>query len=453
MKIIIAGDGKVGLTLTQKLAAEGHDLTLIDSKQSVLDSSIERFDVMGVQGNCASMIILEKADVRHADLLIAATSTDEVNLLCCMTAHGLNPALNTIARIRNPEYGKQIFTMRDVYSLSLIINPEKQAAREIERLIKYPGFLQRDTFAKSRVEIVELRVAKDSGLCDVRLLDLERTVKCKVLVCAVSRGGEVSIPGGHFILRERDHVFITATSENFTLLLQNLGVITHKAKRVIICGGGRIGYYLAERLTKNRVMVQLIEQDRERCEELADRLPPEVCVINGDASSQFLLESEGIQDCDVFVTMTGMDEMNMILSLYAKNCGVPQVITKVGHLEKSSIHDSLDLGSVICPKELCCNEIVRYVRAKQNTEGAALTLHNIADGQVEALEFVADEQTKFLDTPLSEIKLRQNILIACITHGSNTVIPSGDSVYRIGDSVIIVAKGGMTLLQLNDIFQ
>ena len=221
----------------------------------------------------------------------------------------------------------------------------------------------------------------------------------------------------------------------------------------MICGGGRIGYYLAERLAKNRVMVQLIEQDRERCEELADRLPPEVCVINGDASSQFLLESEGIQDCDVFVTMTGMDEMNMILSLYAKNCGVPQVITKVGHLEKSSIHDSLDLGSVICPKELCCNEIVRYVRAKQNTEGAALTLHNIADGQVEALEFVADEQTKFLDTPLSEIKLRQNILIACITHGSNTVIPSGDSVYRIGDSVIIVAKGGMTLLQLNDIFQ
>ena len=250
MKIIIAGDGKVGLTLTQKLAAEGHDLTLIDSKQSVLDSSIERFDVMGVQGNCASMIILEKADVRHADLLIAATSTDEVNLLCCMTAHGLNPALNTIARIRNPEYGKQIFTMRDVYSLSLIINPEKQAAREIERLIKYPGFLQRDTFAKSRVEIVELRVAKDSGLCDVRLLDLERTVKCKVLVCAVSRGGEVSIPGGHFILREGDHVFITATSENLTLLLQNLGVITHKAKRVMICGGGRIGYYLAERLAK-----------------------------------------------------------------------------------------------------------------------------------------------------------------------------------------------------------
>lgn len=453
MKIIIAGDGKVGLTLTQKLAAEGHDLTLIDSKQSVLDSSIERFDVMGVQGNCASMAVLERADVRKADLLIAVTSTDEINLLCCMTAHGLNPDINTIARIRNPEYGKQIFTMREVYALSLMVNPEKQAAREIERLIKFPGFLQRDTFAKSRVEIVELRLDKDSRICDIRLMDLERIVKCKVLVCAVSRGGTVFIPDGNFILRQGDHVFFTATSENLTHMLQNLGIITRKAKRVMICGGGRIGYYLAERLARDKVQVQLIEQNRERCHELAEELPKEVCVINGDASSQFLLESEGIEDCDALVTMTGMDEMNMILSLYGESCKVPQVITKVGHLEKSSIHDSLDIGSVVCPKELCCNEIVRYVRAMQNTQGAAVTLHNIADGQVEALEFVADAKTRYLGKPLREIRLKKNILIACITHGSDTKIPTGDSVYRKGDSVIIAAKSGMKLLQLNDIFE
>ena len=197
MKIIIAGDGKVGLSLTQKLSAEGHDLTLIDSKQKVLDSSVERYDVMGVQGNCASMRVLESADVRKADLLIAATSADEINLLCCMTAHGLNQRIHTIARIRNPEYGKQIFTMRDVYSLSLMVNPEKQAAREIERLLRYPGFLQRETFAKSRVEIVELRVPKGSKLCDVPLMNLQSIVKCKVLVCAVSRDGVVEIPGGH----------------------------------------------------------------------------------------------------------------------------------------------------------------------------------------------------------------------------------------------------------------
>ena len=401
MKIIIAGDGKVGLTLTQKLSAAGHDLTLIDSNQRVLDSSVERYDVMGVQGNCASMRVLESADVKKADLLIAATSSDEVNLLCGMTAHGLNPRIHTIARIRNPEYGKQIFTMRDVYSLSLMVNPEKQAAREIERLIRYPGFL----------------------------------------------------PSGHFILREGDHLFITATAEMLTQLLRNLGIITHKAKRVIICGGGRIGYYLSTWLAKEGVSVLLIEQDEARCEELSGKLPPEVCIIHGDASSQFLLESEGIHDCDAVVTMTGMDEMNMIISLYAQTCGVPQVITKVGHMENNSMQDSLGLGSVICPKELCCNTIVRYVRAMQNTTGAALTLHNIAEGQAEALEFVVDADTKHIGEPLRNIRLKRNILIACISHGSKTEIPNGDSMYEAGNSVIIVAKGGMTLLQLNDIFE
>jgi trk system potassium uptake protein TrkA len=453
VKIIIAGDGKVGLSLTQKLSAEGHDLTLIDSNQGVLDSSVERYDVMGVQGNCASMRVLQSADVNKADLLIAATSADEINLLCCMTAHGLNPKIHTIARIRNPEYGKQIFSMRDVYSLSLMVNPEKQSAREIERLIRYPGFLQRDTFAKSRAEIVELRLSKDSRLCNVVLNDLESVVKCKVLVCAVSRDGVVSIPSGHFVLREGDHVFITAPAENLTLLLRNLGVITHKAKRVIICGGGRIGYYLAERLVRDGVTVQVIEQDEARCEELSDRLPPEVYVIHGDASNQFLLESEGIHDCDVLVTMTGIDEMNMIISLYGQTIGVPQVITKVGHLENSVLLDSLGLGSVVCPKELCCNNIVRYVRAMQNTAGAALTLHNIADGQAEALEFVVDAKTRYLGVPLRDMKTKQGILIACISHGSKTEIPSGDSSYREGDFVVVVAKGDMPLLQLNDIFE
>lgn len=453
MKIIIAGDGKVGLTLTQKLSAEGHDLTLIDSNQRVLDSSVERYDVMGVQGNCASMRVLESADVRRADLLIAATSADEVNLLCCMTAHGLNPKLHTIARIRNPEYGKQIFTMRDVYALSMIVNPEKQAAREIERLIRYPGFLQRDTFAKSRVEIVELRLPKDSKLCNVALSQMESIVKCKVLVCAVSRDGVVSIPSGHYILRERDRIFITAPSENLTTLLRNLGVITHKVNRVMICGGGRIGYYLAERMVRDGVTVQIIEKDEQRCMELSDKLPPDVYVIHGDASNQFLLESEGIHDCDALVTMTGIDEMNMIISLYGQTCGVPQVITKVGYWETSSIHDSLGLGSVICPKELCCNTIVRYVRAMQNTAGAAVTLHNIADGQAEALEFMIDSKTRYRRTPLRDMKIRRDILIVCITHGSMTEIPNGESMYAEGDSVIVVAKGDMTLLQLNDIFE
>lgn len=452
MKIIIAGDGKVGLSLTHKLSEEGHDLTLIDSNQKVLDSSVERYDVMGVQGNCASMRVLESADVKKADLLIAATSEDEINLLCCMTAQGLNPKLHTIARIRNPEYGKQIFTMRDVYKLSLMVNPEKQAAREIERLIKYPGFLQRDTFARSRVEIVELRVDEGSILKDVALSDLDNIIKCKILVCAVSRDGVVEIPDGSFVLRTGDRLFVTAPAETLTTLLKNLGVITRKAKRVMICGGGRIGYYLAEQLVKHGVTVQLIELSEKRCKELAERLPG-VYVIHGDASSQDLLNGEGVATCDALVTMTGMDEMNMMVSLYGKKCGARQVITKVGHTGNNSIYDSLGLGSLICPKELCSYNIVRYVRAMQNTEGAALTVHTIAEGQAEALEFLVDGQTLHVGEPLKEIRTKKNVLVACISHGSRTAIPSGESVFNKGDTVIVIAKGGMRLLQLNDIFE
>lgn len=451
MKIIIAGDGKVGLTLTQKLAMEGHDLTLIDSNQQVLDSSIERYDVMGVQGNCASMRVLEHADIKKAELLIAATSEDEINLLCCMTAQGLNKRLHTIARIRNPEYWEQIFTMRDVYKLSMMVNPEKQAAVEIERLIRYPGFLQRDTFAKSRVEIVELRLDEKSRLCDVKLMDLDGIVKCKVLVCIVSRDGVVEIPDGNFVLRKGDRIYVTATSENLTMMLKNIGVITHKARRVIICGGGRIGYYLAEGLVKTGVTVQLIEQDEKRCVELAEGLPG-VYVIQGDASSQFLLESEGIDSCDALVTMTGIDEMNMIISLYGQRCGVPQVITKVGHKDISSIYDELGLGSIICPKELVCNNILRYVRAMKNSAGAAVTIHAIAEGQAEALEFIVDADTSNQGIPLRNIHIRHGALIVCITHGSKTEIPNGDSVFGRGDSVIVVVKGGMALQQLNDLF-
>lgn len=452
MNIIIAGDGKVGRTLTRKLSGEGHDLTLIDIKQNVIDSSVEQYDVMAVQGNCASMQVLLEAGVKNADLLIAVTGADEINLLSCMTAHGLNENIHTIARIRNPEYTNQIYGMRDIFALSMVVNPERQTAREIERLLKYPGFLRRDTFAKGRVEIVELRVDADSKLCNVALNDLAGIVKSKVLVCAVRRDGVVEIPDGTFILREGDRIFVTAPTDSLATLLKNLGIITHKVKRVILCGGGRISYYLAELLQKSGITVQLIEQDRERCVELSNLLP-NVCVIHGDASNQFLLESEGIDTSDAIVTMTGLDEMNMIISLYAKKCGVFQVITKVGHMENSSIQDSLSLGSVVCPKELCCNDIVRYVRAMQNKTGAALTVHTIADGQAEALEFMVEEPFSRCGVPLKELKTKRNVLIVSITRKNKTELPNGDSTFEIGDTVIVVVNGDMVIHQLEDIFE
>lgn len=452
MKIIIAGDGKMGATLTRQLSAEGDDITLIDANPKVLESSEERYDVMVVQGNCASMDVLLQAGVKEADLLIAVAGADEINLLCCMTAHGLNPTLHTIARVRNPEYSEQIYKMRDMFALSLTVNPEKQAAVEIERLLRYPGFLKRDTFAKGRVEIVELRLDENSKLCNVALNDMNNIVKCKILVCAVLRNGRAEAPDGNFVLREGDRIFVTAPTENLSILLKNLGIITHKVKRVIICGGGRMSYYLASRLEKSGINVQIIERDRERCDHLAAILP-NACIIHGDVSNQFLLESEGVSECDALVTLTGLDELNMVVSLYGTNCGVPQVITKLGRMDNANILGNVAFGSVVMPKELCCNTIVRYVRAMKNQTGAALTVHTIADGQAEAMDFRVDETTQHCGQPLKKIKLKKGVLVVCITKGSRQEIPNGDSYFDVGDSVIIVTGSDRGIYQLNDIFE
>lgn len=451
MKIIIAGEGKVGAILTRQLSAEGYDLTLIDANLKVLESTEERYDIMTVQGNCASMETLEQAGIKEADLLIAVTNADEVNLLCCMTAHGINPDIHTIARIRNPEYTEQIYKMQNLFALSMMINPERMAALEIERLLKYPGFLKRDTFAKGRVEIVELRVEAGHKLCNTALNDLYSIVKCKILVCTVIRNGKAVAPGGNFVLMEGDRIFVTAPTNVLTTLLKNLGIITHKAKRVILCGGGRVSYYLAQSLIKNGIGVQIVEQDYDRCLLLANALP-QASIIHGDATREFLLDNEGISDCDALVTLTGMDEMNIIISLYGSSCKVPQIITKLGRLENNTILDSLSVGSIISPKELCSNQIVRYVRAMENQTGAALTVHTIADGQAEAVEFVVDNDTLHCGEPLKKIKLKKDVLIVCIMHGSKLDIPNGDSSFVRGDTVIIVTGVDKVVYQLNDIF-
>ena len=451
MNIIIAGDGKVGSLLTRQLSSEGYNVTVIDSNPRVLEQTVERYDVFGVHGNCASMGILQQAGVKDADLLIAVTNQDEVNLLCCTTAHALNPKLHTIARIRNPEYSEQIYRMRNIFGLSMVINPENQAATEIERLLKYPGFLRRDTFAKGRTEIVELRVDAGSKLCNVKLMDLRSIVKCQVLVCAVLRDGAAIAPRGDFVLREGDRIFVTALSENLTTLLKNLGILTRRVRNVTLCGGGRISYYLASRLKKAGIACQIIDKDYDRCRELCELLP-DCDIIHGNISEQDLLESEGLAQTDALVTLTGLDELNMIVSLYASSRGVPQVITKLSHLGNRSVIDSLALGSVICPRELVCNNIVRYVRAMQNQTGAAISVHTIADGQAEAMEFLADETTHHCGKPLKEIRLKPNVLLVSISHGATTQIPNGDSTFEQGDTVVVVTNGREVIRQLNDIF-
>lgn len=452
MKIIVAGDGKMGSTLTRQLALEGHEVILVDANSRVLESTQERYDVMVVQGNCATMDVLKHAGVREADLLIALTGADEINLLCCMTAHGMNPKIHTIARVRNPEYTEQIYKMRDMFGLSMVVNPERQAAVEISRLLKYPGFQKRDTFDRGRVEIVELKLNAQSKLCDVALNDMNSIVRCKILVCTVLRNGTAVAPDGNFVLREGDRIFVTAPSNELTKLLHNLGIITHRVKRVLVCGGGRVTVYLAKQLEKSGIAVQIVEQDAERCVTLASQLP-NASIIQGDASSEFLLESEGISSCDALATLTGIDELNMIISLYGSSCGVPQIITKLGRMNNKNILDNLSLGSIISPKELCCNTIVHYVRAMQNQTGAARTVYSIADGQAEAMEFLVDEHTQHCGEPLKHLKIKKNVLVACITTGVQQEIPNGDSSFNRGDTVIIVTNGDRVIYQLNDIFE
>ncbi|MBR2339654.1 MAG: Trk system potassium transporter TrkA [Clostridia bacterium] len=452
MKILVAGNGKVGETLVKQLSSEGYDITLIDSDTRVLEYELDKYDVMAVEGNCASMDTLRSADVQSADLLIATTGMDELNLLCCVTAHGMNPKLHTIARIRTPEYLEQAYSMRDTFGLSMSFNPERQAAREIERLIKYPGFLKRDSFARGQVEIVELRVDADSKLKDIALNSIHSIVKCQVLVCSVLRNGEAITPDGNFVLREGDRIFVTAPSKNLSTLLKNLGVVTKRAKKATLIGGGAVSYYLAQYLIDSRIDVTIIEENKDRCIQLASLLP-KASVIHGDARDQHILDQENFDNSDAVVALTEMDELNIIVSLYARDRGVSQIITKLDKDSENRIIDNLPLGSVICPRKLCCNTIVRYVRAMKNQTGAATAIHSIADGSAEAMEFRVDASTLNCKTPLKSIKLKKNILVACISRGHETHIPNGDSSFEVGDTLLVISTANEVITQLNDIFE
>ena len=451
MKILIAGCGQVGQALAQELSAEGHDLTLLDSDPHVLEVGIERYDVIAVQGNCASMQTLHQAGVEKADLLIACTGSDELNLLACATAHLINSRIHTIARVRNPEYTAQAFEMRDAFGLSMTFNPELQAAVEIERLLKMPGFLMRETFAKGRVEIVEIRVDETSKLCNVSLSMLSGILKCRVLVCTVLRDGQTITPDGHFTMRQGDRVFVTAPSDNLAMLLKNLGIVTHKVRRALIVGGGTLSYYLAQRLESSFIEATIMEADEERCVELATLLPG-VDVIHGNAREDGVLEGEAVSEADALIALTDSDELNMVLSLFANQKKMPQVVTRLEQLGSMGITQQLPLGSVICPRHLCCSNIVRYVRAMQNQAGAAITIHSFADGQAEAMEFLLDQNARYCETPLKKLKLRPNILLVGITSKNGIEIPGGDSVYHVGDSVVVVSSGETVIGQFNDIF-
>jgi len=452
MRILIAGAGKVGKALTKELSSEGHDITLIDNSSRILEDAMEKYDVISLEGNSASKTILEEANIKDMDVFIAATNADEVNLLSCLTAHVLNPDIHTIARIRNPEYVEQAYMMRNILSLSLVINPEKQTANEIARLLKYPGFLQRESFAKARAEIVELKINKGSKLANVQLFKLPSVTRSQVLVCAVVRDRETFMPDGNFVLKEGDRIFVTGHPQQLHDMLTHIGVINMPVNHVLVTGGGRITYYLAEELLKSGISISIIDNDIAKCEELARKLP-NATIIHGDVSDHSVLESEEIGGYDAFVPMTGMDELNIITSLYAHLNKVPQIVTKLGRGESAEMVDNLPIGSIVCPKELCTMHIVRYVRAMQNKQGAALTIHRIADGHAEAIEFEVDDDTRYIGVPFKDVPTKKNVLIVSVGHGIHTEIPNGNSSFKKGDTVVVVANSDTIIHQLNDIFE
>ncbi len=450
MKIIIVGDGKVGLALTRQLSREDHDITVIDSNPRV-NETLEKYDVMIVNGNGASLETLREAGVAEADLVIAATSSDEINMLCCVTAKYFAD-VHTIARVRNPAYAEQLVQLRSQFGLSMTINPERQAANEIVRLLQYPSFLKRESFAKGRIEIVELEVKAGSRIADLALHQLYQ-VSGGILVCAVERKGEITIPNGSFVLRAGDHIHVTAQAIDLSKLLKTLEITPQRVRQVLVVGGSRTAYHLSKRLLKMGMGVKIIEQQHDRCLELADLLP-KATIIEGDGSQFQLLLQEGIAESDAVVTLTNMDEENIVISLYANHVGVPKVITKVNRMEYTEIFDGSGLGSIISPRDLCSASIVHYVRAMGNTPegGSMLSLHRMIGDRLEALEFAIGKSTRYIGTPLKNIPLRKGVLMSCITHRGKTIIPNGDSCFYPEDIILVVTSSGRPIQQLDEIF-
>ncbi len=451
MRIVIVGDGKVGSALTVQLSKEGHDVVVIDNNKMVLQEVQQSLDVSVVHGNGATERVQRLANVESSDLLIAATSADETNILCCIVARKIG-CKRTIARVRNPEYYSQLSHLKEDLGLNMMINPESSTANEIFRLLQFPSFLKRDSFAKGRVEIVEVELRENSPLVGIKLFQLSQTVKVKVLVCAVERGSQVFIPDGSFQLEAGDKLSFTASSSDLAKLIRNLGLTQKKVRSVIIVGGSRIAFYLAESLLNAGVSVKLIEIDENKCVELADMLP-KATIIHADGSDKAVLDSEGLAQMDAVVTLTDIDEENLIISMYANFVGTYKVITKINRTEYSEVLAGKGIDCVVSLKDLCCSHIVRYVRALGNRKGeSALSLHRIVGDKVEALEFRATSQLPQLGKRLSEVKLKPNTLLACLNRRGRTIIPQGSDTIEKDDIVVVVAASDRVINNLSDIF-
>lgn len=439
MDIVIIGDGKVGHKLAMQLSGETYNVTLIDKSEKKLRDAVNEMDVSCVVGDGASADIQRQADVPGADLVIACASTDEMNLFCCLLARKLG-AKQTIARVRNPIYHNQIDLLKEDLKLSMAVNPERALAGEISRVLIFPSAAKIETFAKGRVELVEVTYPSHSSIEGLSLSELYKKHQIKMLVCAVQRGGEVYIPDGNFVPQAGDKINIAASHQEIERFLKLTNGMRDKAKNVMICGGGRVAYYLGSQLLELGMQVKIIEMDEKRCMELCDLLP-KATIIHGNATDHELLEEEGISKADAFVTLTGMDEENIIMSMYAKTRNVPKVVTKVNDEGLQSMVDQLGMESVVSAKNVTANVITSYVRAMRNSMGSANveTVYKLIGGKIEALEFRIREKTKYTGVPLKDLRLKINHLVACIVRNRRIIIPGGNDTLEVGDNVIVIS--------------
>lgn len=437
MKIIIIGLGSIGKTILARLSQEDHTITIIDERRELVENLTERYDISGVVGNGARMDIQQEAGVPEANLVIALTRNDELNIFACMVAKRLG-VKHTVARVRNPDYRNQITHMKDDLGISMVVNPEWETAEEIFNLINLPSVCHMEHFAKGKVLLVAIIAKKGCPLIGESLISIGQKFRSRVLVCAVQRGSHVTIPGGNFVIQEEDRIHITADARNLNGFLEEAGLINSPVKRVMIVGGGRIGYYLADTLSQKKYRVKLIEENLAKAEDLADTLPG-VTVIRGNGTKHDLLAEEGIEAMDAFVALTDIDEENMIVSMFANKMRVPRTITQIKNDDLFGMLDELGIDNTVSPRRVVASRIVSYARALANSRGSnVLTLYQLVNNEVEALEFAAKKPERIYDKPLKALKIKKNCLIACIIRENEVIIPNGDSTIQLGDNVVVV---------------
>ena len=440
MKIIIVGCGKIGSTIARELNDEGHHIVVIDKNPQAVENLTGSIDMMGITGNGASFEILQEAEIENADLIIAVTGADELNIYCCLLARSAG-VRHTIARVRNPEYTKDLPRIKDILGLSLSINPELICAREMDRLLKFPGAIEIDTFAKGVVELIKISVPENSFLSNVQVKSTAHFFKGKVRICTVERNGETFIPNGDFVIHSDDKISLLASSSDATKILKKLGLLSSRSRSVVILGGSKTAFYLADYLIRAGVKVKIIEKNKERCEVLAERLHDAV-IINGNCMDLDLMTAEGVENASGIVALMNNDEENILISLYLRKISDAKIITKINNESFGSIVDSLKLDSIINPKHLAGEQIAKYVRSMQNSLGSSVeTLYHISENNdVEALEFRVKEDSWVTGIPLKDLKLKDNLQIACINRNGRIIRPSGLDTIELHDTVIVVTK-------------